>query len=133
MRKFVFALIASASMVSAPMASPWPGFEAQYSANYVACILPDGTLAKCESAITAHVDALLAADVELDAANDVFSALRKEVFDANAADPEFQKAIDALFELLLPDSGSIGIAAPEGPAATVDDGGDSDPEPGSPQ
>lgn len=140
MRKFVFAAAALAGLFGATqvMAAAVPGYEGLYSANYAACILPDGTLVACETAIQAHVTALVSGDVELETANASFQELRSEVYAANAADEDFQRAIDDLFELLLPDSGAIGPLdtdsdADAGTPTTLVDGSATDaPVPGSP-
>jgi len=112
--------------VSASTAAPVSGFEALYNAVYDNCVLPpngvstdDAVLQEeirvavqvCEAAINAYSGALVAADIPLDIANDSFTALRLEVFDTNEPSTPFQEAIDALFELLLPGSGAIGVAA----------------------
>jgi hypothetical protein len=98
--------VVMAAYAGSAVAAPVPGFEGVYAANYAACVLPDGTLEACEAAINAHVAALVGGGVDIDDANAAFTALRAEVFAANEPDPDFQAAIDALFELLLPDSGA---------------------------
>jgi len=95
------------SVASSANAAPVPGFEALYGTLISSCSLPDGTIPACEAAINAYASALVGA-VDLDAANLSFSAARLEVFELNAVDEEFQASIDALFELLLPESGAIG-------------------------
>lgn len=113
MRRLVASIVTagvlSVASLSGANAAPVPGYEALYNAVFVNCTLPDGTLQTCEAAINEYAGALVAA-VELPVANQSFTELRLEVFDANAADEEFQADIDALFELLLPDSGALGIA-----------------------
>jgi hypothetical protein len=113
--------------VSSTVAAPVPGYEGLYNTVYTSCTLPDGSLAACESAINGYAGALVA-DVEPEAALQSFIALRSEVFAANSADDEFQAQVDALFELLLPDSGAIGLGAPGDPidpaSSLVDVGGD---------
>lgn len=96
-------------------AAPIPGFEAEYQANFVACTLPDGSPEACALAMQAYVDALVAAGIGLEEANASFSALRQEIFAANASTLAFQTAISGLFEQLLPDSGAIG-GVPASPA-----------------
>lgn len=107
---FVTAGVIGMAGLSGANAAPVPGYESLYNAVYVNCTLPNGTVQSCEAAINAYAQALVAA-VELNVANQSFTELRQEVFAANAADEEFQAEIDALFELLLPDSGAIGAAA----------------------
>lgn len=129
--------LVSLGAVSGSTAAPVPGFDALYSANFTSCTLPDGTLAACEAAINAHVDALIAGGVDQATSNSSFTALRSEVFTANAADSAFQAAIDALFESLLPDSGAIGApgvggGAPTGTPASISDGSDGAGTPASP-
>lgn len=110
--------------ISLSFAAPVPGFEAQYSAVFASCTIPAGPVpvpaaastaarSACEAAINAYSGAL-ATSVELAVANESFTALRLEVFAANAPDKAFQTMIDALFELLLPDSGALGpvVASP---------------------
>lgn len=118
MRKLI-SVIATASMlglgaVSGTVAAPVPGYEALYTTLIGSCSLPDGTHATCEAAITAYAGALVAG-VDIDTANQSFSEARGEVFALNAADEAFQADIDALFELLLPDSGAL----PAAPSPTV--------------
>jgi hypothetical protein len=102
------AAIVSLAGVGHAVAAPIPGFEANYAANFAACTLPDGTLAACETAINAHSAALVNGGFDLVTANAAFTALRAEVFAANAADKDFRGLVDALFEQLLPNSGAIG-------------------------
>lgn len=136
MRKLIMAA-ATVSMLglgatSGTVAAPVPGFEGLYSTLIASCSLPDGTEVACEAAITAYADALVAA-VDIEVANQSFSEARQEVFALNTSDETFQAAIDALFELLLPDSGAIGAApgVTDGgtPAANDGSGG---PVPSSP-
>lgn len=108
------AAVVSLAGVGYAVAAPVPGFQANYTANFAACTLPNGTLAACETAINAHSAALVAAGIDLATANTAFTALRSEVFVANAADEDFRGLIDALFEQLLPDSGAIGPVAGDG-------------------
>ncbi|MCR6673613.1 hypothetical protein [Devosia ginsengisoli] len=114
MRRLVASIVTAGMLsvagLSGANAAPVPGFEDLYNTVFTSCTLPDGTLAACEAAINAYASALVA-NVELTVANQSFSELRQEVFVANAADEEFQADIDALFELLLPDSGAIGAVA----------------------
>ena len=111
MRKFIisFATLGAIGLfgVTATNAAPVPGFESFYDAVFASCTLPDGTLPACETAINAYAGALVAADIPIETANESFIALRAAVYVANAADEAFQIDIDALFELLLPDSGAI--------------------------
>ena len=147
MRKLVGLAIATQMVftVGTATAAPVPGFEAAYAANYAACVLPDGSLEACEGAINAHVAALLGGGIDIDDANAAFTGLRAEVFAANAADPEFRAAIDALFELLLPDSGAGpdagdagggggggGFDGPPGASDTITSGSEVPPVPVSP-
>ena len=97
---------AASGAVGAPVA----GFEAQYAAVFANCTLPNGTVPLCEAAINAYSGALVSAAVDLAEANASITALRQEVFGANAPSEPFQIEIDALFELLLPDSGAIGAS-----------------------
>ncbi|MGV8832909.1 MAG: hypothetical protein ACOH2N_13110 [Devosia sp.] len=114
MRKFIMTMatagVLGMAAISAPNAAPVAGYEALYSAVSSACTIPAGTLAACETAINAYSGALASA-VDLAVANASFTALRAEVFAINAPNPEFQAQIDALFELLLPDSGALGTPA----------------------
>lgn len=114
MRRLVASIVTAGMLSVAGLpganAAPVPGFEDLYNTVFTSCTLPAGTLAACEAAINAYASALVA-NVELTVANQSFSELRLEVFAANAADEEFQADIDALFELLLPDSGAIGAVA----------------------
>jgi hypothetical protein len=114
-------------------AAPVPGYEGLYNTVYTSCTLPDGTLAACETAINAYAGALVSS-VALEAANQSFTELRQEVYAANAPDPQFRADIDALFELLLPDSGAIGggtgAVGDDGPPAA--DNGTGGPVPASP-
>ncbi|MBD8066785.1 hypothetical protein IC608_15025 [Devosia sp. PTR5] len=142
MRTYLFAAFAvlPGLFVSSAMAAPVPGFDQLYAQNFTACTLPDGTVADCEAAIQEHVAALVAASVDVDTANASFTALRREVFLANAADEVFQAEIDALFELLLPESGDIGApgagaaggdGGAGGGAGSLTDSTDGDPTPAS--
>lgn len=90
--------------------APVEGFEAQYTAVFADCTLPNGTVSLCEAAINTYSGALVSAAIDLADANASFTALRQEVFTANAPSEPFQLEIDALFELLLPDSGALGAA-----------------------
>ena len=96
--------------ISASNAAPVSGYEGLYSAVFTSCTIPTGTVPTCETAINACAGALASA-VDLEVANASFTALRSEVFAANAADEGFQAEIDALFELLLPGSGALGNPA----------------------
>lgn len=134
MRKLIMAVATAGTLglgaASGTVAAPVPGFEGLYSTLIASCSLPDGTEAACEAAITAYADALVAA-VDIEVANQSFSEARQEVFVLNGGDVTFQAAIDALFELLLPDSGAIGAPVVDGgtPAANDGSGG---PVPSSP-
>lgn len=130
MRKFVLIAVAAAGMCSASQANAAavPGFEALYTANFNACVLPNGTLADCEAAINAHVAALVSGNTDQALATASFQSLRAEVFATNAPDEDFQAAIDALFELLLPESGAIAAPIDTGTPASLTDTG-SGPEP----
>lgn len=140
MRKFVTTMgmagALSLSALSMPLAAPVPGFEGLYNSVFTSCTLPDGTTAACESAINAYSGALVTA-VDPATALQSFTELRAEVFAANAADTAFQAAIDALFELLLPESGAIaapgaaGGAGGDAPGSLVS-GGDGTPPAASP-
>jgi hypothetical protein len=110
-------------------AAPAGGYDDLYAAVITSCSLPAGTLEACEAAINGYSSALVVA-VTLPVANQSFSEARKEVFALNAADEEFQAAIDALFELLLPDSGAILPIEGPGFAPTVT--GTGEPPPASP-
>lgn len=101
--------------VSAASAAPVLGYEGLYETLIADCSLPDGTVRACEVAINAYATALTTS-VDLAVANGSFTEARLEVFAANAADEEFQAEIDALFELLLPESGALG---PTGASPTV--------------
>ncbi len=114
MRKLITTLamagVLGLGTASATSAAPVLGFEGLYSAVAVACSVPTGTLAACEAAINAYAAALVA-NVDISVANKSFQELRGEVFTANAPDQPFQADVDALFELLLPESGAIAPAA----------------------
>ena len=113
------------SAVTAASAAPVGGYEALYATVIASCSLPNGTLEACEAAINGYSSALVVS-VDISVANQSFSEARLEVFALNAPDPEFQARIDALFELLLPDSGAI-VVTPDGPTfaptVTGTDGG----------
>lgn len=114
MRRLI-SVIATASVlglgaVSGTVAAPVPGFEGLYTTLIASCSLPAGTVANCETAINAYSSALVAS-VDIDTANLSFTAARSEVFALNASNETFQRQIDDLFELLLPNSGAIGPAA----------------------
>ena len=115
MRKLVMSLASAGVLVmagaSASNAAPVAGYESLYNATFTACSLPAGTVAACEAAINAYSAPLVSA-VDIAVANESFTALRSEVFTANAANAEFQAQIDALFELLLPDSGALPTVTP---------------------
>lgn len=135
MRKLVTTLATAGVLglgaMSAASAAPVAGYEALYTAVYANCTLPNGTLPLCEAAINAYSGALVAA-VDLSVANASFTELRLEVFEGNAADEAFQADVDALFELLLPDSGSIGGGAPILPGGEPVVLGTSTSSPGTP-
>ena len=117
MRSFLSAsLLALALIPLAPAAyaAPVSGYEALYQDVERHCSLPIGTLLDCENAINAYSNALIGAGVSLDAANASFQAVRAVVWTNNEPDPEFQADIDALFELLLPDSGALADAPAAG-------------------
>lgn len=105
------------------MAAAVPGYETQYNTLVINCTIPIGTLEECGAAINAYSGALIAGGISITVANLSFSAVRQEVFTANAPDGAFQSQIDALFEQLLPDSGAIGGAGAPGNA----DDGDNTP------
>lgn len=110
MRKLITTLAIAGVLGSmAPLgaiAAPVPGYEAQYTAVVTACTLPSDSLPDCEASINNYAGDLVGI-VDLAVANESFVALRAEVFAANEPDEPFQEAVDALFELLLPDSGAI--------------------------
>jgi hypothetical protein len=112
------------SAMTTASAAPAGGYDDLYAAVITSCSLPAGTLEACEAAINGYSSALVVS-VTLPVANQSFSEARKEVFALNAADEEFQAAIDALFELLLPDSGAILPVEGPGfaPTVTGTDGG----------
>ena len=116
MRKLITTIatagVLSMTALSATLAAPVAGYEALYTALITSCSLPntEGKVAECEAAINAYSGALVVG-VDLVVANQSFSEARLEVFALNASDEEFQAQIDALFELLLPDSGAIGAPA----------------------
>lgn len=112
---------AAGSIYAAPVAGS-ADYVTLYNTVFSDCTLPDGTVAACEAAINAYAGRLVGDGVEIADANASFMALRSEVFAANAADDEFQALIDALFEELLPDSGSIGAPAGGEPAQTLNPG-----------
>ena len=122
---------------SGVLAAPVPGNPAYvtlYNAAFVQCTVPAGTLPACEAAINAYANALVTDGVDIETANASFTALRAEVFAANASDPTFQAQIDALFEELLPDSGAIDDVdpvAPTEPGTSLSPGGGA-PTPASP-
>lgn len=118
MRKLITAVFLTSalglSVLPAATAAPVSGFEGLYTAVFTNCTIPLGTLETCEAAINAYAAALSAA-VELEVANQSFTELRAEVFAANVADEPFQSDVDALFELLLPNSGALGpVVSPVG-------------------
>ncbi len=135
MRKLIMAVATASTLglgaTSGTVAAPVPGFEGLYSTLIASCSLPDGTEAACEAAITAYADALVAA-VDIEVANQSFSEARQEVFALNGGDVTFQAAIDALFELLLPDSGAIGGALPAPEGGPGPEGTSGTPVPSSP-
>jgi len=134
MRKLITVLSAFLAFAGTgqAIASPVPGYESFYTANYAACTLPNGTVAACETAINNHVSALVGGGVDTAEANNSFTALRSEVFSANSADEDFRAQIDALFEQLLPNSGAV--TAPTGGAAdNLGDGDEDDGESSSNQ
>ena len=120
----MIAALASMAMVGSTFAAPVPGFEGPYNTVFTDCTLPEGGfsadnreaeiaagLASCETAINGYADGLVEA-VTIEVANVSFTELRSEVFAANEPDEEWQALVDALFELLLPDSGAIDFASP---------------------
>jgi vacuolar-type H+-ATPase subunit D/Vma8 len=108
--RFAPIVLASTLIFSVPaVGAPVAGFESYYADVVTSCTVPVGTRAACETAINAYATVLVAT-VELDEANASFSALRKEVYDINNVSEEneqFRDEIDALFELLLPESGAV--------------------------
>lgn len=141
MRKLITTIatagVLSMTAFSATLAAPVPGFEALYATLITSCSLPitDGKVGACEAAINTYSTALVVG-TDIATANASFTEARQEVFALNAADEAFQAQIDALFELLLPDSGAIGgapAAAPAGatPEAVTGSGGPT-PAPASP-
>ncbi|MDB5622809.1 MAG: hypothetical protein JWR39_1372 [Devosia sp.] len=94
-------------LAPAAYAAPVAGYESQYEAVRYNCSLPVGTVPNCETAINTYSGVLVTGGVSLDAANASFTAVRATVWTLNEPDPEFQADIDALFELLLPDSGAL--------------------------
>ena len=111
MHKLV-SVLATASMLglgflSPAYAEPVGGYDALYNTMITACSLPDGAVLDCNDAITAYATALVNDNIDEDTSNKSFMEARAFVFEVNAPDPEFQADIDALFELLLPNSGAI--------------------------
>lgn len=111
MQKLV-TVLATASMLgfgslSPAFAEPVGGYDDLYNTMITACSLPDGTVLDCNDAITAYATALVNDNVDEDTSNKSFMEARAYVFEVNEPDPEFQADIDALFELLLPNSGAI--------------------------
>ena len=110
MRKLIKILATACVLASATsftaVAAPVPGYEGAYGALIEGCTLPSGTVDICETGINEY-SAVLVGAVDLSVANASFTEARGEVFVANEADQAFQAAIDALFELLLPDSGAV--------------------------
>lgn len=96
--------------VSATSAAAVPGFEDLYNAALAACTPPAGNAEACEAAINAYSGALVGA-VDIDVALASFKELRAEVLEANGGDATLMADIDALFELLLPESGAVAPAA----------------------
>jgi len=100
------AAIFSLSTFTVSNAAPVPGFETLYAAAFAACTPSQGVPpnpAACEAAINALSQAMVAAGVAPAAALASFTQLRAEVRNAGGG-----AAIEALFEELLPDSGSVG-------------------------
>lgn len=132
--------VGALSFSSVAYAAPVPGFEDQYNSVLAACTVPAGTVEACTAAINGYVAALVAAGVPLDQANASFRELRAEVRAANAANPAFLAAIEALFEQLLPDSGAVVVppvaapdaVAPNDPGTGGGNGGGITPPPASP-
>lgn len=112
------------SAVGAVNAQPIAGYENLYATLITSCSLPNGTVEDCEDAINAYAGALVTT-VDEAIANGSFTEARLTVFVANEPDPVFQAEIDALFELLLPDSGAIagGPSGNFGDRATIGGGG----------
>ena len=110
MRKLALSAVVLLGASSTGFAAPIDGYETLYQRVFTDCTIPAGTVVLCEAAINGYADAIVTA-VDLAVANQSFSALRLEVFEGNAADEPFQTEIDALFELLLPDSGALGALA----------------------
>lgn len=137
MRKLITTLamagVLGMSAMSTANAAAVGGYDGLYATLITSCSLPNGTLEACEAAINGYSSALVVS-VDIAVANQSFTEARKEVFALNAADEKFQADIDALFELLLPDSGAILPAPLEGPgfAPTVTGDSDKTPTPASP-
>lgn len=123
MRK-IFGTIAIAGMlslsaVSASIAAPVAGFEAQYSAVVAACA-PTGDAASCRAALAAYSSALVAAGIAPDVA---LVSLRELRADVAAAGGDL-----AIFDELLPETAATTPAAPaETPAAAPAGGGEGVP------
>jgi hypothetical protein len=130
MATFAIAGVLSVSALSATSAAPVPGYEALYAQLITSCSLPDedAKVAACEAAINTYSGALVVG-TEISVANQSFTEARLEVFALNASDDEFQAEIDALFELLLPDSGAIAAEDDDGPPAANDGSGTLPPVP----
>jgi hypothetical protein len=115
---FATAGVLSMTALSATNAAPVPGFEALYQAAFAACTPTGGAAANpaaCEAAINAYSAALIAAGVTPTVALASFTELRAEVTAAGGGD-----AIEALFEELLPESGSV--TPPPGDTPPANDG-----------
>lgn len=102
MATIALSIFLGAATVSAAWATAVPGFETQYDAVKVACA-PTGTAEACIAAINTLSAAMIAGGVPADAALRSFTELRAEVVAAGGT-----AEIEAIFEELLPDSGSVG-------------------------
>ena len=102
LKTFFVSIALGSAMASASVAAPVPGFETLYAAALTACG-PTGSVEACTAAINAYSGAVVAAGVDPAVALVSFTELRTEVAAAGGT-PE----IAALFEELLPESGSVG-------------------------
>lgn len=108
MRKLILTLMTAGVLGVATMsanAAAVPGFEVLYNAAFAACTPSRGippVPAACEAALNAYSAALIKAGIDPAVALASFTELRAEVAAAGGG-----AAIEALFEELLPDSGSV--------------------------
>jgi hypothetical protein len=118
MRKLITTIatagVLSMAAMSVSTAAPVPGYETLYNATLAACTPPAGNAAACEAAINAYTAALIQAGVNPAIANASFVAMRAEIKSRNVGNAALLAQVEGLFELLLPDSGSIGgvVASP---------------------